>query len=92
MKNEISEKLRNGEITPSLYKASCPLPDEVIIVVEQNSSDCRVVQLIPLFQAIDDFNGADENSCTSFTVPRYLVWFARKFNVNIVASSVAKLL
>lgn len=92
MKNEIYEKLRSGEIVSSIYDVKSPLPDEVVIIVYQDLSDYRSVEFVSLSQAIKDFNDADENSCISFTVPRYLVWYTRKFNVNIVASAVAKLL
>lgn len=92
MKNEIYEKVRNGEIAVSLTSKNAAIPDEVIIIVEANSSDYRVVQIVPLQQAAKDFNDADENEYISFSVPRYLLWYARVNKVNIVASAVAKLL
>lgn len=92
MKNEIYEKMRNGEIIASLTSRNAPVPEEVLILVEQNSSDYRLVQFIDMQQAIKDFNDADENEYISFTVPRFILWYGRANNVNIVASAVARLM
>lgn len=92
MKNEIYEKLCNGEVAASFTSKNSPIPEEVIILVEQNSSDQRLIQFIPMLQAVKDFNDADENEYISFTVLRYLLWYTRVNNVNVVASAVAKLM
>lgn len=92
MKKEIYEKLHNGEVVSSLTSKTLPIPEDMIILVEQDSSDYRVIEFVSMQQAVKDFNDADENEYISFTLPRYLLWYSRVNNVNIVASAVAKLM
>ena len=92
MKNEVYEKMRSGEISVSLYDAKSPLPEEAIILVEENSSDYRTIQFVSMQKAVKDFSDADENEYISFTLPRYLLWYSSVNKVKIVASGVTRLM